>query len=70
MRGWEHILPGVRLHYVRSLADQRSASGTGVSTPCGAVLTWGITVFVPRLSDLYIDVWRDFSGLSSVFFPP
>ena len=48
-RGWERILPGVRWLYVRSPADERSASGTGVSTPCGAD---SITVFFPRLSEL------------------
>ena len=52
MRRWEPILPGVRWLYVRSPANQRSASETGVSTPCGAVSTRGITVFVPRLSEL------------------
>ena len=51
-RGWKLILPGVRWLYVRSPANQRSASRTGVSTPCGAVLTRGITVLVPRLSEL------------------
>ena len=52
MRGWEHIISGVRWLYVRSPANQRSASGTGVFMPCGAVSTRGITVFVPRLSEL------------------
>ena len=52
MRGWEPILPGVRWFYVRSPADQRSASGAGGSTPCGAVSTRGFTVFVPRFSEL------------------
>ena len=56
MRGWELILPGVRWLYVRSSANQRSASGTGVSTPCRAVSTRGITDFdfVPRLSELHM----------------
>ena len=51
-RGWQLILPGVRWLYVRSLANQRSPSGTRVSTPCGAVSTRGITAFIPRLSEL------------------
>ena len=51
MRGWEPILPGVRCLYVRSPANQRSVSGAGVSTPCGAVSTRGITLFVSRLPE-------------------
>ena len=51
-RGWEIILPAVRWFYVPSSVNQRSASGTGVSKPCGAVSTREITVFVPRLSEL------------------
>ena len=43
-RGWELILPGVR--WLSTIPSQ-SASGTGVSTPCGAVSTWAISVFVP-----------------------
>ena len=35
LRGWELILPGVRWLYVRSPANLRWASGTGVSTSCG-----------------------------------
>ena len=52
IRGWEPILPGVRWLYVRSPPNQRSASGAGVSTPCGTFSTRGITVFVPKLSEL------------------
>ena len=52
IRGWEPILLGVRWLYVRSPANQRSASEAGVSIPCGEVSTRGITVFVPRLSEL------------------
>ena len=52
IRGWENILPGVRWFYVRFTANQRSSSGAGVSTPCGAISDRGITVFVPRLSEL------------------
>ena len=48
------ILPRVRWLHVRSPGNQRSASGTGVSTLFGAVSTRGITVFVPRLSELYL----------------
>ena len=36
----------------RTPANQRSCSGVGVSTPCRAVSTWGIAVFVPDSSEL------------------
>ena len=49
---WEPILPGVRWRYVRASANQQPARGVGVSAPCGAVSTRGITVFVPGLSEL------------------
>ena len=49
--GWELILLGVRWLYVRFPAIHRSASGAGVSTPCGAVSNRGITLFVPALSE-------------------
>ena len=52
VRGWETIIPGARWLFVRSPANQRSDSGSGVSTPCGAVLTRGIIVFVPGLLEL------------------
>ena len=52
IQGWKPILPGVRWHFVRFPVSQRPASGAGVSTPCGAVSTRGITVFVPTLSEL------------------
>ena len=48
------ILPGVRWLYIRTPANQRSAGGAGFSTPCGAVSTRGNSVFVPRLSELYM----------------
>ena len=51
IRGREIILPG-SAGTLRSPANQRSASTTGVSTPCGAVSTLGTTAFVPRLSEL------------------
>ena len=54
IREWKPILPGVRWLCVRSPANHRPASAAGVSTPCGAVSTRGITVFVPGLSYLYI----------------
>ena len=54
IRGCETILPGVRWLYVQSPAHQRSGSGAEVSTPCGTVLTQGITVFVPGLWDLWM----------------
>ena len=38
---------------LRKPANQRSASsGIGVSMPCGAILTRGITGFAPRLLEL------------------
>ena len=46
-RGWEIILPGVRWLYVRSPAYQRSAGGTGVSTPCGTVRPGGSPFLFP-----------------------
>ena len=52
MRGWQLILPGVRWIFARSPANQGSASGTGVSTPYAAVLTRGITAFIPRFLEL------------------
>ena len=52
IRRWEPILPRVIWLYVRASANQRSASGAGVSTLCGAVSTRGISVFVPGLLDL------------------
>ena len=39
IRGWELILLRVPWLYVRSSANQRSESGAGASTPCGAVST-------------------------------
>ena len=45
----------------RAAANQQPASGFGVSTPCGAVSTPGITVFVHRLSELgVVDICKDF----------
>ena len=52
IRGWEPVVPGWRWLYSRAPANQRSTGGVGVSTPCGAVSTRGITVFVPGLSEL------------------
>ena len=52
LRGWELILPGVRWLYVRSPANLRWASGTGVSTSCGLFRPGGPSFFVPRLSEL------------------
>ena len=54
IRGWDPVGPRWRLLYFRAPANQRSAGGIGVSTPCGAVSTRGITVFVPTLSELYM----------------
>ena len=47
IRGWDPIVLGWRWLYSRAPANQRSASWTGVSTPCGTVSTRGITVFAP-----------------------
>ena len=52
--GCEPILPVVRWLYVRSQANEQLGSGGGVSTPCGAVSTRGITVFVRGLSELHM----------------
>ena len=52
IRGWVTVVPGWRWLYFRAPANQRSAGGVGVSTPCGAFSTRGITVFVPSLSEL------------------
>ena len=65
-RGWEITLSGCggtlgvvpRGKPRRALApgapvNQQSPSGVGVSTPCGAVSTREIYVFVPRLLELY-----------------
>ena len=51
IREWDPVLPGWRWVYFRAPANQRLAGGVGVSTPCGAVPTRQITVFVPALSD-------------------
>ena len=52
IREWDPVVPGWRWLDFRAPANQRSADGVGVSTPCGAVSTRGITVFVPALSEL------------------
>ena len=49
---YKRQVPGWRWLYFRAPANQRSAGGVGVSTPCGAFSTRGITVFVPSLSEL------------------
>ena len=54
IRGWEPILPGVRQLYVRVPANQQSPSGAGFPHRAGRFRR-GITVFVPRLSELYMD---------------
>ena len=45
IRGWDPILRAVRWLYIQAPVNQQSASGAGVSTPCGAVSTRGIIVF-------------------------
>ena len=52
IRRWETILTGVYWLYVRSPTNKRKASASLISTPCCAVLKPGITVSVPRLSEL------------------
>ena len=54
IRGWDSVVRGWRWLYSRAPTNQQSAGGVGVSTPCGAVSTRGITLFVPGLSELYI----------------
>ena len=38
---------------LRAPANQRSARGIGVSTPCGAVSTRENSIFVPGVTELY-----------------
>ena len=54
IRGWDLILPGSCWLYEPQPLNQQSASVVGVSTPCEAVPTRGVTVFVPGVLDLYI----------------
>ena len=49
----------------RTPANQQSASGVGVSTPCGVVSNRGTTVFVPDLLDLQMCEKCIFSLISS-----
>ena len=60
-RGWEIIIPGcggtsasapgatLAARWLHAPANQQSPSGVGVSTPCGAVSTRAICVFVDGL---------------------
>jgi len=50
IRGWDPIIPVWRWLYSQAPANQQSFGGVGVSTPCGAVSTRGITV---------VHVWKD-----------
>ena len=53
IRGWDPVLPGWRwLHEPQPISYFVSASGVGVSTPCGAVSTGGTIVFVPDVLEL------------------
>ena len=52
VRGWDPIVPGWRWIYFRAPATQQAADGVGVSKPCGAVSTRGVTVFALWLSEL------------------
>ena len=49
-------------------ANQQSASGTGVFTPCGAVPTLGIYGYVPRLLEVYRYGWVPDTGMGT--YPP
>ena len=61
MRGWGHIIPGVSGLSVRSAANERSRSATGVSTPCEAVSTPGDHRSCPQVVGL-IKLWKDFQS--------
>ena len=51
IRGWGSITPGCRSHHeAQPIGDQ--PMGVEVSTPCGAMSTWGIAVLVPGWSKL------------------
>ena len=54
IRGQEATVPGWKWLYSRAPANQRSAGGVAIFTPCGALSTPGITVFVRGLSELYM----------------
>ena len=56
---WHLILPGCR--WLLALR-------VGVYTPCGAMLTRGITVFVPGLLDLYMYARINDAGMGP--YPP
>ena len=52
IQGWDPIVPGCRwLHESKPSSD---ANGGGVSTPCKAVSTHRMTVFVSVLLELYM----------------
>ena len=51
-RRWDSILPRWSWLNIRTIANQRSAGGVGISTPCGEVSTRMISVFVPGLLEL------------------
>ena len=48
LQGWYLILPGVRWLYARVPANERAASGAGVSTACGAFRPGG-SIFRPQV---------------------
>ena len=48
-------------------ANQQSASGTGVFTPCGAVPTLGIYGYVPRLLEVYRYGWVPDTGMGTYY---
>ena len=72
VRGWDFTLPvsgatstlavgATRYPLVpRAPANQQPDNVVGVSTPFGAVSTQVISVFVPRLLELVVIIWKDF----------
>ena len=59
IRGRETILPGVRWPYAQAPVNQRSASGDGVSTPCGGGADSRNHRFCLQVVRV-VDVWQDF----------
>ena len=51
----------------KASANQQSASGTGVSTPCGTVSSWEICLYVPVLLELYRYGWVSYTGMGTYY---
>ena len=69
IRGWEPILTGVFWLYVRSPANQRSASSGRHFTPCFAVFYHGDHRFCPQVVKV-VEVSHEFgSGIETIFSP-